>query len=163
MSSQQTLVAPSQKFKCLEDRLLQALYTSVGPVSLQELADPIEITPNAALSIVHRIKRDYPQYLDIHEDELVERSSLHAIQTETDSVHQFLNDGGFTKINEQEFLMYYEKELKREKRQAQLATFKAKVRNERWAIGISLVVAISVVSAVYLHKKNNYTIQNLRK
>ena len=158
MSLQQTLVGPSQKFKCLEDRLLQALYTTEGPVSLQELAAPIEITPNAALSIAHRIKRDYPQYLHLQEDELVENSSLYAVSTESDKVHQFLNEGGFTKLNEEEFLKYYEKELKREKRQAQLRVLKAKIRNERWAIGISLVVAISVVSAVYLHKKNNQDI-----
>lgn len=131
---QSPFVAPgivSTKFMCLEDHLLQALYKEEGPVPIQHLSLPIAITANAALSIVHRIKKAYPQYLIIEDEGNIESCKLTPIQSQAAQVQQFLQEGGFTQINEQEFLHYYEKELVREKRRAQLNGIKARIKRER--------------------------------
>jgi predicted small secreted protein len=157
MSSQ--FVAPDQKpspFMCLEDRLLQALYKEEGAVHLQDIADPIAITPNAALSIVHRIQKVYPQYLTIEAEGEEESCRLVSRPSQAEQVQRFLDEGGFTKINEQEFLQYYEKEIIREKRKARINQVKAKIRREKWAIGVGLVVGMGIILATYLHKQKQY-------
>lgn len=150
----QPITDQPQKFRCLEDRLLQALYTVEGPVSLSDLAKPIAITPNAAMSIVHRIKHTYPQYLLIQDEELVDRCELCSVQTEATHVNQFLEEGGFTKINEQEFLLYYQVEVRKEKRRNQLRNLQTKIRNERWSIGIALLIGLGIIGVTYLHRRN---------
>lgn len=156
VSQLQSEILEKQKFMCLEDRLLQALYKQEGPTSLQSLAAPISITPTAALSIAHRIKKTYPQYLVLTEDGGIDMCIVAPVQAQVSKVAQFLDKGGFTKLNEQEFVLYYEKELKREKREAFIRLYKAKMKREKWAIGIGSLVGLGIIFATYLYKQKKY-------
>lgn len=153
LSQIQQSVPVSQKFMCLEDRLLKALYKEEGPVSLQSIAYPMSITATAALSIVHRIRSNYPEFIQLEEEGIIEDCYLIPSGAQMNKVQEFINNGGFTKINEEEFLQYYEKELKREKRVALLRLYKAKIKREKWAIGISSLVGLGIIIATYIYKQ----------
>ena len=149
---QSTTLAPP-KFLCLEDRLLRALYKQTGRVSLESLAHPISITATAALSIAHRINKTYPAYIQLEEQSSIEDCYISPVETEAPMVQAFLHTGGFTKINEQEFIQYYEKEFKKENRKAMLQLYKIKIKREKWAIGITTLVGLGIILATYLYKK----------
>ena len=152
-ASIQTASITSQKFICLEDRFLKALFTAKGPVRLEDLCAPIQITPAAALSIAHRIKRAYPEFLELEEGVSSKDCSLNPMALQAHNVQAFLDKGGFTQINEEEYLQYYEKELKKEKLQAFVRAYKATLKREKWAIGITALVSLGIVMATYLYKQ----------
>ncbi len=126
---------------CLEDRLLAALYQQQGPVPLTQLSLSISITPNAGLSIVKRIAASYPGYILTENGTAAEHLQLSANPKLAGEVAQFLAAGGFTAINEQEFLEYYQKELKREKWRAFINRLTSGQTWRRWLAGTGLTVA----------------------
>ena len=94
---------------CLEDRFLLALYNNGSTFKLTDIADNISITENAVLSIIHRIEETKPEYLVLQNN-----GSGHLVAANNQKekeVRDFLSNGGFTAINEQEFREYYKIEL----------------------------------------------------
>ena len=149
----QTSPFVSKKFMCLEDRFLNALFAANESVLLEDLCVPIQITPAAALSIAHRIKAYNPAFFNLDEGASPKDCSLIPETSQAQNVQLFLEKGGFTKINEEEYLWYYEKELKKEKWKAFMQAHKASLKREKWAIGISALVALGIVAATYLYKQ----------
>jgi hypothetical protein len=151
----QTVSVQKRKFLCLEDRFLQALYNEKKSLSLQSLADHIFISVNAAHSILHRIQKETPQYIIV--DALGGQTDLWLAPKaeETNNVEAFLTEGGFTKINEDEFLRYYEKELKKQKWQSRLQNVKSNLHQKKWQLSAIALTGGGLLLATYLHFKKN--------
>lgn len=134
---------------CLEDRFLTVLYGENGMQPLGELAAAISITPNAALSIVHRIAACYPQFM-IMEVDGEGNLLLQADEKQRGVVTQFLADGGFTRINEEEFIQYYKKELRREKWRSFTRKVTPKATWMRWLTGTLIIAGSGLAIGSYI-------------
>lgn len=147
------LATPEKKFKCLEDRLLTSLYSQEMPVPLENLAHPISITTNAALSIVHRIQRSHPKFILVQEQGSGSPIMISANDAQAKKVKNFLQQGGYTRINEAEFVRYYKKELKKEKQLARWEHFKTAFKNQQKAIGTALLVGSGLLVSVFVYRE----------
>ena len=135
---------------CLEDRLLVALYNQQGPVPLSELSNAVFITHNAALSIVHRVAASFPHYIILENAETEHNVTLAANTDAVAEVKQFIDGGGFTAINEQEFLVYYKKELQREKLRAFFSKVKSAMTWKRWLAGTGITLASGMTLLAFM-------------
>jgi hypothetical protein len=123
---------------CLEDRLLVALYKEAGLVPMTEMADRISITDTAALSIIHRIRKTYPEFIREEGDDSNLRIGANSAQEA--EVASFLAGGGFTAINEEEFRQYYLTELESYNRFQRLKHNLQEKVWIRWATGLGFAL-----------------------
>ncbi len=123
---------------CLEDRLLVALYKEAGLVPMTEMADRVSITDTAALSIIHRIRKNNPDFIrEEGEDSDLRIGANSAKEAE---VAAFLAGGGFTAINEEEFRQYYLTELESYNRFQRLKHNLQEKAWIRWATGFGFAL-----------------------
>jgi len=128
---------------CLEDRFLFALYNQPGFVPMQTMADAITITDNALLSIIHRIRTGYPDFLLLEGEPQIgmQLSPNEAMQKE---VRMFLADGGFTAVNEQELREYYETEMAAYTRLQKIKNAVQRYGWIKWAAGTLVTIAAGI-------------------
>src|SRR6476661_4925421 len=139
---------------CLEDRFLITLYNQQNEISLNVMADAVSLTENALQSIIHRIKSGYPNYLIVRE-EATDAMVLSPNGSLEKEVRQFLSDGGFTAINEQEFQDYYATEMEEYTRLEKLKRMLQQYRWIKWTAGVllSFGTGIGVAALVKAKKK----------
>lgn len=131
---------------CLEDRFLLALYDQPGYTSLRDLAARFSLTDTAALSIVHRIAGDHPEFLLQEGDEGALRISPNK-ETEAPA-RAFVESGGYTAINEEEFRRYYEEELSLYNRLQRLKENVSHLAWVKWTgiVGLSLAAGLGLTA-----------------
>ena len=142
---------------CLEDRFLFALYSQSDFVDLQLMANSLSITENALLSIMQRIRKGFPDYLLLKENDGkgVMLSPNPELQQE---VRLFLAEGGFTAINEQELREYYEAEMKEHSRIEKIKHTLQQYHWMKWTAGFLFTIASGLGLTVLANKilKHNH-------
>ena len=136
---------------CLEDRVLLALYNQPGYTPLPDIANRVSLTETAVLAIVHRISADHPGFLLQEGDETSLRISPNQ-QSKTE-VNRFVESGGYTAINEEEFRKYFGEELSLYNR---LQRFKEDMAEKAWIkwAGITMLsIAAGIGATVYLKSR----------
>lgn len=131
---------------CLEDRFLLALYAQPGYTSLKELAGRFSLTETALLSIVHRIVVDHPEFLLQEGGE--EALRLSPNKEGEGAVRAFVESGGYTAINEEEFRRYYQEELSLYNRLQRLKENVSHLAWVKWTgiVGLSLAAGFGLTS-----------------
>jgi len=143
---------------CLEDRFLITLYNQKVAIPIKAMADAVSLTENALHSIIHRIQRGYPDYLVVHEEatDAIVLSPNSALEKD---VRQFLSEGGFTAINEQEFRDYYAREMEEYTRLQKLKRMLQQYRWVKWTAGVLLFVGVGIGVAALVKAKRKNTFQ----
>lgn len=132
---------------CLEDRFLTALYGKTGFEPVSALANQLSLTETALVSIIHRIAETHPDYVRLQGEEpalQVSPNTEGAI-----AVQEFLAGGGFTAINEAEFLKYYHSELSLYTKFYDLKEQMTRQKWVRWAALTGLVAGFGIGVARY--------------
>ncbi len=138
---------------CLEDRVLLAVYDQPGYTPLPDLANRVSLTETAVLSILHRITADHPEFLLQQGDQTSLRLAPNK-QTET-AVKGFVENGGYTAINEEEFRKYFGEELSLYNR---LQRFKENMAQKAWikwtgVAGLGIAAGFGLVAYLRSRKK----------
>lgn len=137
---------------CLEDRFLITLYNQQAAISIKAMADAVSLTENALHSIIHRIQKGYPDYVIVQE-EATDALVLSPNDTLEKQVRQFLSEGGFTAINEQEFREYYAREMEEYTRLQKLKRMLQQYRWVKWTAGVLLSFGIGIGMAALVKAK----------
>ena len=136
---------------CLEDRFLLALYDQPGYIPLRDLATRFSITETALLSVVHRIVKDYPEYLLQEGGEEALRISPN--KEAESGLRAFIEGGGYTAINEEEFRRYYAEELSLYNRLQRLKENVSQLAWVKWTGIVGLSLAAGVGLTAYLRSE----------
>lgn len=138
---------------CLEDRFLLALYNQPGYTSLSDLAARVSLTETALLSIVHRITADHPEFiLQQGSEEAIQVSPNKLMEAE---VRAFVEEGGYTAINEEEFRRYYHEEWSLYTRLQNLREDMAHQAWVKWTgiVGLSLAAGLGLTAYLRSDKR----------
>lgn len=135
---------------CLEDRFLTALYDQHGFIPVSNLSNQLSLTETALISIVHRVAETHPDFVRLQGEEpnlQVSPNVEGAI-----AVKEFLAEGGFTAINEAEFLKYYHSELSLYTKLQDLKESVVRLSWVRWAAMAGLLTGFGVGMARYARR-----------
>ena len=140
---------------CLEDKFLIALYTYHGPAKISEIADYLSITDNALLSIINRVTTNHPQFVILQKGQ-GDKLSIAPDKSIEEEVMFFLEDGGFTAINEQELREYYQNEMEQLKGIEKIKQLVNEYAWIKWVTGVVFTIAgsFSIAGIIKIIKNN---------
>ena len=137
----------------LEDALLRALYAYEKEVAVTVLAGWLGISENAVISIVNRIRKSHPHFIMITKEEEHSKAILHFNKGVEREVLLFLEQGGFTALNEKE-RKAYEQALIRETKQGRLAERSARQHPLKKAVALIAITTGLITLLVKVSKKS---------